>query len=202
METSRASLPMAYPCGGGVCNNAASISVAGCETRVTADFPQYGSRWRGVILLPACGFLLAAKFDGQLRADFGPGVIWLLAVLFAGAPIFCGYWVVWLWLCSWQDGLPLCWLRSPLSHYQITVNSSLPALPLFTPLRVSDFFARTDAAPQAGSGVCGLRSGRGGVTGTVGCCGHSMFLFHRFQPAESRCDDSRPWRSAIATTPA
>jgi len=111
------------------------------------------------ILLPACGFLLAAKFDGY-AVPIWPSVLWLLAALFAGTPIFAVLGGLALAL-FWQDGLPLASI--PLSHYQITVNSSLPALPLFTLAGL--IFARTDAALRLGAVFVALFGG--GVTGTV-----------------------------------
>jgi tripartite ATP-independent transporter DctM subunit len=123
---------------------------------------RFSSIWLKVawgILLPACGFLLAAKYDGS-SVPIWPGVIWLLAVLFAGAPIFAVLGGLALAL-FWQDGLPLASI--PLSHYQITVNSSLPALPLFTLAGL--IFARTDAALRLGAVFVALFGG--GVTGTV-----------------------------------
>ena len=111
------------------------------------------------IALPACGFLLAAEFDGS-AIMLWPAVLWLLAVLFAGAPIFAvlGGFALALF---WQDGLPLASI--PLSHYQITVNPSLPALPLFTLAGL--IFARTGAAQRLGAVFVALFGG--GVTGTV-----------------------------------
>lgn len=61
----------------------------------------------------------------------------------------------------WQDGLPLASVA--LSHYQITVNPSLPALPLFTLAGL--VFARTGAAQRLGDVFTALFGG--GVTGTV-----------------------------------
>jgi tripartite ATP-independent transporter DctM subunit len=61
----------------------------------------------------------------------------------------------------WQDGLPLASI--PLSHYQITVNPSLPALPLFTLAGL--IFASTGAAQRLGAVFIALFGG--GVTGTV-----------------------------------
>ncbi|MDP2805034.1 MAG: TRAP transporter large permease subunit [Gallionellaceae bacterium] len=111
------------------------------------------------ILLPVCGFLLADKLDGN-DLLFWPAVLWLFAVLFAGAPIFAvlGGFALALF---WQDGLPLASVS--LSHYQITVNPSLPALPLFTLAGL--IFARTGAAQRLGAVFTAIFGG--GVTGTV-----------------------------------
>jgi tripartite ATP-independent transporter DctM subunit len=111
------------------------------------------------ILLPACGFLLASQFDGSAILLW-PVALWLAAVLLAGAPIFAVLGGLALAL-FWQDGLPLASI--PLSHYQITVNPSLPALPLFTLAGL--IFARTGAALRLGAAFVALFGG--GVTGTV-----------------------------------
>ena len=111
------------------------------------------------LLLPAAGFLLAHIFDGQ-TLPLWPAALWLLLVLLAGAPIFAvlGGFALALF---WQDSLPLA--SVPLSHYQITVNPSLPALPLFTLAGL--IFARTAAAQRLGAVFMALFGG--GVTGTV-----------------------------------
>lgn len=111
------------------------------------------------IALPLCGFLLADKFDGS-EVMLWPIVIWLIAVLFAGAPIFAVLGGLALAL-FWQDGIPLAAVT--LSHYQITVNPSLPALPLFTLAGL--IFARTGAAQRLSAVFVALFGG--GVTGTV-----------------------------------
>ncbi len=111
------------------------------------------------ILLPACGFFLAGKFDGSAGMIW-PVVLWLVAILFAGAPIFAVLGGLALAL-FWQDGLPLASVT--LSHYQITVNPSLPALPLYTLAGL--IFARTGAAKRLGAVFMALFGG--GVTGTV-----------------------------------
>ena len=122
----------------------------------------FASTWLKVtcgILLPACGFLLAGKYDGSTGMIW-PVVLWLVAILFAGAPIFAVLGGLALAL-FWQDGLPLA--SVPLSHYQITVNPSLPALPLFTLAGL--IFARTGAAQRLGAVFMALFGG--GLTGTV-----------------------------------
>ncbi|MEX8517351.1 MAG: TRAP transporter large permease subunit [Leptothrix sp. (in: b-proteobacteria)] len=122
----------------------------------------FKARWlRGVcgLLLPAAGFMLAGAFEAQ-TLPLWPAVLWLIAVLLAGAPIFAVLGGLALAL-FWQDGLPLA--SVPLSHYQITVNPSLPALPLFTLAGL--IFARTAAAQRLGNVFMALFGG--GVTGTV-----------------------------------
>lgn len=111
------------------------------------------------LLLPAAGFALGAEFDGS-ELPLWPAVIALLAVLLTGAPIFAVLGGLALAL-FWQDGLPLASVA--LSHYQITVNPSLPALPLFTLAGL--IFARTGAAQRLGAVFMALFGG--GVTGTV-----------------------------------
>lgn len=111
------------------------------------------------LLLPATGFLLAAQFDGS-AVPLLPGVLWLVLILLAGAPIFTVLGGLAL-LLFWHDGSPLA--SVPLSHYQITVNPSLPALPLFTLAGL--IFARTGAAQRLGQVFTALFGG--GVTGTV-----------------------------------
>ena len=111
------------------------------------------------LALPAAGFWFAWHFDGQ------PWVVWpsllvLLGALLAGAPIFAMLGGLALAL-FWQDGLPLASVA--LSHYQITVNPSLPALPLFTLAGL--IFARTGAAARLGQLFIAVLGG--GVTGTV-----------------------------------
>ena len=61
----------------------------------------------------------------------------------------------------WSDGLPLASIA--LSHYQITVNPSLPALPLFTLAGL--VMARTGAAQRLGALFVALFGG--GARGTV-----------------------------------
>ncbi|MDP3538806.1 MAG: TRAP transporter large permease subunit [Azonexus sp.] len=111
------------------------------------------------VLLPACGFLFARHFDGS-TLPFWPFGIWLVAILFCGAPIFAVLGGLALAL-FWQEGQPLA--SVPLSHYQITVNPSLPALPLFTLAGL--VFARTGAAARLGTLFTALFGS--GVTGTA-----------------------------------
>ena len=97
------------------------------------------------LLLPAAGFLFANHFDGS-SLPFWPFALWLGAVLLCGAPIFAVLGGLALAL-FWSEGQPLA--SVPLSHYQITVNPSLPALPLFTLAGL--LFARTGAAARLGA---------------------------------------------------
>jgi len=117
--------------------------------------------WRLALSLavPALGFWFGATFDGEVL-PLWPIVLWLLAALLAGAPIFAILGALALAL-FWQEGLPLA--SVPLSHYQITVNPSLPALPLFTLAGL--VFARTGAAQRLGAVF--LAAFGEGVLGTV-----------------------------------
>ena len=89
-----------------------------------------------------------------------PWGLGLLSMLSFGAPIFAVLGGLALAL-FWQDGLPLASVA--LSHYQITVNPSLPALPLFTLAGL--VFAGTGAAQRLGAVFVALFGG--GKTGTV-----------------------------------
>ena len=111
------------------------------------------------LALPALGFWLAHALDGD-EVLLWPGLVWLLAVLLTGAPIFVVLGGLALAL-FWHDGQPLASVA--LSHYQITVNPSLPALPLFTLAGL--VFARTGAAGRLGAVFMALFGG--GMTGTV-----------------------------------
>ncbi len=110
-------------------------------------------------VLPLAGFALAASFDGT-SVPLWPCVLWLVLMLFSGAPIFTVLGGLGLAL-FWHEGQPLA--SVPLSHYQITVNPSLPALPLFTLAGL--IFARTGAARRLGAVFVALFGG--GVTGMV-----------------------------------
>jgi len=111
------------------------------------------------IALPLAGIGLASQFESHAPALW-PALIWLVAALLAGAPIFAVLGGLALAL-FWNAGQPLASI--PLSHYQITVNPSLPALPLFTLAGL--VFARTGAARRLGTLFVALFGG--GVTGTV-----------------------------------
>jgi tripartite ATP-independent transporter DctM subunit len=118
--------------------------------------------WQKVLaaLLPmAAGIALAWQLDG-VAIPAWPIVLALLAALLSGAPIFSVLAALALAL-FWQDALPLASIS--LSHYQITVNPSLPALPLFTLAGL--VFARTGAAQRLGAVFVALFGG--GATGTV-----------------------------------
>ena len=97
------------------------------------------------LALTAAGFAFASHFDGS-ELPLAPLAIWLLLALLAGAPIFAVLGGLALAL-FWAEGQPLA--SVPLSHYQITVNPSLPALPLFTLAGL--VFARSGAAGRLGA---------------------------------------------------
>ena len=111
------------------------------------------------VLAPAVGMWLASTFDGT-SVVLWPSALLLVAALLGGAPVFAVLGGLALAL-FWQDGLPLAAIA--LSHYQITVNPSLPALPLFTLAGL--VFARTGAAQRLGNLFVAMMGG--GVMGTV-----------------------------------
>lgn len=111
------------------------------------------------LTLPLSGWLLAAAGDGQ-GGLLWPALALLLLALLAGAPVFAVLGGLALAL-FWSDGLPLASIA--LSHYQITVNPSLPALPLFTLAGL--VMARTGAAQRLGALFVALFGG--GARGTV-----------------------------------
>ena len=111
------------------------------------------------LLLPVLGWLFAGQYDGQTLALW-PFAIGLLLLLLCGAPVFTVLGGLALAL-FWSEGQPLA--AVPLSHYQITVNPSLPALPLFTLAGL--IFARTGAAARLGALFTALFGG--GVVGTA-----------------------------------
>ena len=117
--------------------------------------------WRGLraFIWPLLGFLLAWQFDGQALTLWPIG-LGLVFILMCGAPIFAVLGGLALAL-FWQESLPLASVA--LSHYQITVNPSLPALPLFTLAGL--VFARTGAAQRLGAVFMALFGG--GAVGSV-----------------------------------
>ena len=93
-------------------------------------------------IVPLAGAFLASVVDGS-QWPLWPFAVWLLLILLAGAPVFAVLGGGALLLFA-SEGQPLASI--PLSHYQITVNPSLPALPLFTLAGL--VFARTGAAAR------------------------------------------------------
>lgn len=116
-------------------------------------------KWVCAIAAPVLGACLAFYWDGE-ALPLWPWLFFLGVLLAFGAPIFTILGGLALAL-FWQDGLPLASIA--LSHYQITVNPSLPALPLFTLAGL--IFAATGAAQRLGAVFVDLFGG--GQTGTV-----------------------------------
>ena len=113
----------------------------------------------GALFPTMAGIALAWQFDGS-ALPIWPALLMLVAGLLCAAPIFTVLGALALAL-FWQDALPLASIA--LSHYQITVNPSLPALPLFTLAGL--VFARTGAAKRLGAVFVAVFGG--GATGTV-----------------------------------
>ncbi|MDZ7590530.1 MAG: TRAP transporter large permease subunit [Rubrivivax sp.] len=111
------------------------------------------------LALTGAGVALGWRFDGHLL-PLAPAMAAVVLALLAGAPIFAVLGGLALSL-FWSEGLPLASIA--LSHYQITVNPSLPALPLFTLAGL--VLARTGAAQRLGQVFVALFGG--GVRGTV-----------------------------------
>lgn len=118
------------------------------------------------IALPLAGWMLGSAFDGQ-SVPLGLLLPVLLVALLAGSPVFAVLGGLALAL-FWQDALPLASVA--LSHYSITVNPSLPALPLFTLAGL--VFARTGAAQRLSQLLLALFGGavRGTVLATALLC--------------------------------
>lgn len=119
----------------------------------------WGVQLAGALLPLLLGLALVWKLDGVAVPIWPLAVALVIALLF-GAPIFTVLGGLALGL-FWHDASPLASI--PLSHYQITVNPSLPALPLFTLAGL--VFARTGAAQRLGTLFVALFGG--GPTGTV-----------------------------------
>ena len=86
--------------------------------------------WRlfAALVYPVAGAVFALHMNLE-SLPLSLGALVLLALLFMGSPIFAELGGLGLLLLG-HEGLPLASMA--LSHYQITVNPSLPALPLFT----------------------------------------------------------------------
>lgn len=107
--------------------------------------------------LAALGLGLLAE---STAPPLGPGLLLLGTLLLLGAPVFAVLGGLAL-LLFWSEALPLA--SVPLSHYQITVNASLPALPLYTLAGL--VLARSGAALRLSRLFVALFGG--GVRGTV-----------------------------------
>ena len=115
------------------------------------------------ILTIAGATYLSYLLYGYIDTSDIPLTPWLaiLAVMvLGGAPIFSIIAALAMGL-FWQDGLPISSIA--LSHYQITVNPSLPALPLFTLAGL--IFAATGSATRLGQVFMAVFGS--GVRGTV-----------------------------------
>jgi tripartite ATP-independent transporter DctM subunit len=112
------------------------------------------------VVLPLAGAAMAVGLDGDLPLPLPLVIAWLVLALLGGAPIFTVLGGLALALFA-HEGQPLA--SVPLSHYQITVNPSLPALPLFTLAGL--ILARTGAAGRLGQVFVALFGP--GVRGTV-----------------------------------
>ncbi len=111
------------------------------------------------LALPLAGWWLAAALDGH-SLPLAPVLVITVAMLLAGAPVFAVLGALALGLFA-TGALPLASVA--LSHYQITVNPSLPALPLFTLAGL--VLARTGAAQRLSVLFVALFGG--GTIGTV-----------------------------------
>ena len=107
-----------------------------------------GLRWHDQQLIKWLGMLLVlgvSLFANQWLIAISLSGVWLALLVFSflafGGPIFLVLGAL-SWLLFSQEGIPMASLA--LSHYQITVNPSLPALPLFTLAGL--IFANTQAA--------------------------------------------------------
>jgi len=116
--------------------------------------------WVAAVVLPLAGAAVSGRLDGDLPLPLPLVIAWLVLVLLGGAPIFTVLGGLALALFA-HEGQPLA--SVPLSHYQITVNPSLPALPLFTLAGL--ILARTGAAGRLGQVFVALFGP--GATGTV-----------------------------------
>ena len=110
-------------------------------------------------LLPLAGGMLAMQWDLQ-SLSLPLGALVMVALLLMGAPIFAVLGGLGL-LFLGHEGLPLASLA--LSHYQITVNPSLPALPLFTLAGL--VLAKTQASQRLSQVFVAILGG--GTMGTV-----------------------------------
>lgn len=116
-------------------------------------------RWPVAVLLPLAGWALGVHSDGMPQ-PITPGLVLLAAMLIAGAPVFAVLGGLSLLLFA-GDALPLASVA--LSHYQITVNASLPALPLYTLAGL--VLARSGAAQRLSALFVAMFGG--GVRGSV-----------------------------------
>lgn len=101
-----------------------------------------GPRWRPRLVALLVTLALVAVYTGlpPLAAKLGwigfspdllrwPSLVLLLAAILAGAPIFAALGGAAL-ICFWAGGETVAAI--PLNHYRLTVNPTLPSIPLFT----------------------------------------------------------------------
>lgn len=92
-------------------------------------------RWRAMTLLWAAAIITVALVAERAGATITPdklrwpGMILLLLAVALGAPVFTALGGTAL-IMLWSAGEPVS--PVPLKHYQLTVNATLPSLPLFT----------------------------------------------------------------------
>lgn len=112
-----------------------------------------------ILGMTAVSYLLFQYLESN-AGSMGFVLVVLVVMFLGGAPIFSIIAALALGL-FWQEGLPLSSVA--LSHYQITVNASLPALPLFTLAGL--VFASTGSAKRLGQVFMAMFGT--GVRGTV-----------------------------------
>lgn len=112
-----------------------------------------------ILGVTAISYLLFQYLESN-AGSMGFVLVVLVVMFLGGAPIFSIIAALALGL-FWQEGLPLSSVA--LSHYQITVNASLPALPLFTLAGL--VFASTGSAKRLGQVFMAMFGT--GVRGTV-----------------------------------
>jgi C4-dicarboxylate transporter DctM subunit len=112
-----------------------------------------------VLAVPLAALAATLHFE-EATPPFGAGALLLGLLLLLGAPVFAVLGGLAL-LLFWSEALPLA--SVPLSHYQITVNASLPALPLYTLAGL--VLARSGAAQRLSELFVALFGG--GTRGTV-----------------------------------
>ena len=121
--------PLAYGLPGWWVQAAMPLGFALLAFKLAARLPgRHGRRHAWALLVPLAAGGLALHFEQSLP-PLGAGLGLLLVLLLLGAPVFAVLGALAL-LLFWSDGLPLASVA--LSHYQITINPSLPALPLYT----------------------------------------------------------------------
>jgi tripartite ATP-independent transporter DctM subunit len=128
--------------------------------RFAARLPaRHGLAHAWALAVPLAAALLAWRGEGPTPSM---AAVWILpgVLLLLGAPVFAVLGALALGL-FWHDGLPLA--SAALSHYQITVNPSLPALPLYTLAGL--VMARSGAAERLSTLF--VQAFGGGTRGTV-----------------------------------